>query len=699
MKKALIEKNPPKKPRKKGWLVTIQTMKDILVLNVWEDRRLFARHAINVKTHDHATWFEKDKKWYGTKVQHALGMSVETYGEQYYYSQRYKEIVKERWILSKEDEKTIESLLPARWNSNGTLGRLSDAETDQGRKKRETAEDRRRDRVRNVMARVPMLPEDFQSFVDQKLTGRQQWMIRNSLTKDWHCSSCGGTVNEWTGWDKKVRNGDTVECPNCGEKVTAIKRKNRIDLKDRVCLIQPIDDEISVARYFRVYANFVPVEGEKKEIDWEEEIRVMLLKNPVPKKSVDIYYQQWSGFDNKGNPQNKRWGGCWLYDGGIPAALKATRFEAWSRLFPQYASAGMHMDYNGLMIASKDEKFVGMMEMLFRGRFYNLLEYESDYVSYWSWEYIGHLNKNGNTMEEVFEIGDRQKINRIREKNGGRFMLEWMRWSDQERKKVSDEELDFMKKNHIYPSELQKVKEVMSVTQIMHYLKRQMKESYPGWNGLLVLGQWEDYLRMSKDLKKDLTDEMVFRPRELKRRHDEAVAEIERRKAQIQAKEYSKKYHEAEKVLKEIRKKFEYEGKDFLITVPRKIVDIVLEGRELHHCAGATDRYFDRIKQHETYICFLRKKEAPDKAFYTIEVEPGGTIRQHRGMYDEEPEIDVVKPFLREWQREIRKRMKEEDHRLAAVSKKKREENILELKAKNNTRVLQGLAEDLMEVM
>ena len=66
---------------------------------------------------------------------------------------------------------------------------------------------------------------------------------------------------------------------------------------------------------------------------------------------------------------------------------------------------------------------------------------------------------------------------------------------------------------------------------------------------------------------------------------------------------------------------------------------------------------------------------------------------------DEEPEIETVKPFLREWQKEIRKRMSREDHERAAASKVKRQENIEELREKNNTRVLNGLMEDLMEAM
>ena len=197
--------------------------------------------------------------------------------------------------------------------------------------------------------------------------------------------------------------------------------------------------------------------------------------------------------------------------------------------------------------------------------------------------------------------------------------------------------------------------------------------------------QYEDYMDMCQKLKKDTSDEMVFRPSQLRRRHDEAVAEIKEREAEITADEYSKRYPDAEKVLKAVAGKLEYHNDRYIIIVPERNIDIVKEGRELHHCAGSSDRYFDRIAQNETYICFLRRAEEPDKPYYTIEVEPGGTIRQHRGMYDEEPEIEEVKPFLREWQGEIRKRMSREDHELAAASKQKREENIRELSVMGDT--------------
>lgn len=136
-----------------------------------------------------------------------------------------------------------------------------------------------------------------------------------------------------------------------------------------------------------------------------------------------------------------------------------------------------------------------------------------------------------------------------------------------------------------------------------------------------------------------------------------------------------------------------------MMIVPRRLIDIATEGNALHHCAGSSERYYERIMYRETYICFLRRRAEPDIPYYTIEVEPGGTIRQHRSHFDEEPGIEEIRGFLREWQKVIRKRLTEEDHRLARESEIKRQKNIDELKEKNNTRVLKGLEEDFMEAV
>ena len=211
---------------------------------------------------------------------------------------------------------------------------------------------------------------------------------------------------------------------------------------------------------------------------------------------------------------------------------------------------------------------------------------------------------------------------------------------------------------------------------------------------------------MCEKLKKHTEDEMLFRPRELKRRHDEIVEEIRARQKEIEEMEQEEaadrmrdKYPGAEEQLQEIRSRYEYQDDEYLIAVPKRLMEIVKEGAALHHCVGSSERYFERIRDKETYICFLRRVSEPDKPYYTIEVEPGGTIRQHRSMYDEEPDIEQIRGFLRKWQKEIHKRLNEEDRKLARISAEKRKKNIEELMEKNNTRVLKALEEDFMEAV
>ena len=698
MKKKLIEKTEPVKPGRKkcDWEQTIQEVGEILVINIWYKKDLLARHCINVNTRDFATL--KKGTWYETKIEDSIGIPLECYSAAYYYN-TYD--TKEKWNLRPKDEKRIKELMDqwkSSWRKENAIELISHAESDVLRERRESKETRRRNKVEAMMDRVPPLPTDWPEWVDKMLTNGRNWLLKNKNTKDWHCSACGGTIKKLDK-EKDLKDGQDVICPLCGEKVLIRKRKRSMEIRDRAHLIQPIDDEVSVARHFSMSAEFYPARDGKKEISWEEEVRLILNKDPKAKCACDIYWSQWSGFDNRGNPRNRRIGHCYLYDAGIEEAFKGTEYEPFTRLFGELAAAKMHLDYNDMMIGSQDERYVGMMEMLYRGRFYRLMEEESSKISVWNYEYRGEMELRGKNAEEVLRLYDKQKVNRVRDKNGDSRMLVWMRWSDAYGQKISDAELVWLERNAVWPSTIGKMDEYMTLTQIINYVQKQKKVSYPRWRGDRIIEQWLDYMTMCEKLKKHLDDEMVFKPRELKRRHDEAVKEIEARAAEIQAEEYSRKYGAAEKVLKKIRKKFEFSGEDFLIIVPRKIVEIVQEGRALHHCAGATDRYFDRIKQNETYICFLRRAEAPDEPFYTIEVEPGGTIRQHRGMFDEEPEIEKVKPFLQKWQKEIRKRMSKEDHELAAVSKVKREANIEELKAKKNTRVLEGLMEDFMEAI
>ena len=141
---------------------------------------------------------------------------------------------------------------------------------------------------------------------------------------------------------------------------------------------------------------------------------------------------------------------------------------------------------------------------------------------------------------------------------------------------------------------------------------------------------------------------------------------------------------------------------------PNRIEDIIQGGRALRHCIRFSDDYYERIQRRESYIAFLRKADQPEKAFYTLEFEPDGTVRQKRTSGDRQNvDFNQAVSFIKKWQKAIQPRLTEEDYRLAKVSASLRVEEFKELR-KKNAKVWHGhlagmpladvLEADLMEV-
>lgn len=80
------------------------------------------------------------------------------------------------------------------------------------------------------------------------------------------------------------------------------------------------------------------------------------------------------------------------------------------------------------------------------------------------------------------------------------------------------------------------------------------------------------------------------------------------------------KWPGAQEVLDRIKDIYNYQGDGWQIITPQTLMDIVDDSHQLRHCAGASDRYYERIRTEETYILFLRRD--PKKAWYTLEIEP-----------------------------------------------------------------------------
>lgn len=729
MKKKQIEKLKPVKTRKKGCVLTVQYIDNIIILNVLNDGSFEGRQCIDSNTGEYEQYNAKDKAWSRKKLYNLLGITAYDY---YWNTPSHRD----GRFASKADEQKVNELLCSLgdfWAKEDTISLIDTVETHWGSLRRQRTEHNRVDRITELMSRIDAVPVNVAA-ADKwlhNMTGAEDFAFYFKNKKEYSCTACKTYFDESlvvrTDGEKKVRHNDFIICPNCGKHIQV---KRRTDNQKRVtsfAILQKVDDEISVYRSFDVFFYWYEKSRHSK---LSEAVRIVMYKTGRNAGKNVTYYGGYSFgyvksemtdmqkpliiskqvFDNKHN-YGQRWiNAQMLYPEGIEEAMQGTCAESISKLIQKMAAEKRLLHYHKI-ICCKDKPAVTAFEYLYKGRFYRLLMDFIGGISEYSGEYQGTLVIYGSSsINEVLQLNDTQKIHRLRDIDGGMSELLWLRYSDKNNVRISEKALRWLADNNIYPASVETLLKHMTPDKAMNYIIRQQSEGCSGKSIADIVEMYEDYISMCVRLKKDTDDEMVYKPRELKRRHDEAVMAIERERIieemnkdvnqrETEAQKMREKFPGCEEILKAIKHKYEYANDEYMMKVPQNLIEIIQEGAALHHCVGSADRYFDRIRNNETYICFLRKITDPDVPFYTIEFEPTGTIRQHRSYLDEEPGIEYIRDFLKEWQREIKKRLKKKDYELGQISADKRVENIRELERNRNTRVLAALAEDFMEAM
>lgn len=296
----------------------------------------------------------------------------------------------------------------------------------------------------------------------------------------------------------------------------------------------------------------------------------------------------------------------------------------------------------------------------------------------------------------------RSQLKRLRRENGGYHYLEWMNFERVYGKTLEDEVIRWFLREEIETQDITFIEDRMSPRQIMNYLSRQ-KEKMPEESHASILRIWKDYLSMAEKNGADIKDAIIYRTPELQKRHDEMVRRMAMEKINVRAQKILLKYPNVNEVLDSLRGKYDYQDGAYAVVVPKNLAELLYEGDTLQHCINNTEHYYERISKKECFLLFLRRADALEIPYYTLEVEPGGTIRQKRTKYNRQnKDIEEASTFLKKWQKVIRKRMSKEDMALAKKSRQLRKEEYRKLR-KDQVRVGQGtyggqLLVDLLEV-
>lgn len=690
---------PVKKVSKAGEIAVLVSHPELIIIDCYSDKKHIGRYVMNPDNMIYKAFI--DGKWV---IRRLSGVFDKDSYSQYYYNSIRAEF--ENASKEKEAKQYVSTKLRAEgWYADTALDIVSRAEYIGNSNKSEAAYNRKRRKIEDITEALPKLPTDWLDWVKQTLP-LGKYAIRDKEKGVFVCNVCNKT------FDSKATHNRHITCLHCNTKLIAKTRTDRIETKYHIQFIQNMDTMQSVSRFFTL-KHVSDIHGPHFVMD---EGIIILLPKDGNKEKTKIYYEQspesrqpvvftgqvtympktiWTG-----NPANRRFTATYLYSRGIAEALKDTAYEP-LRL-EEMAESGRCMEYNRIMAAGEQAAF---MEYLVKMRLYRLAAEESSKFYWVDWQtmrhttYLGSLNTHGRTPEQLLGM-DRQTMHRLQNIDGGVRAREWLAYCERAGKKLNDTMLAVTEELQIDVDDVTEQLKYMSPEQAINYISK-CREQYPAKKVEDICTTWSDYLSMAARLGYNVNDSVVNRTKDLYRRHDELVEQIRQQGDDLYCCNIAMKFPEAERNMAAVADKFEYDNGTLCMIAPRRISDVVKDGQQLHHCAASSNRYFERINRKETYLLFLRKSENKDKAWYTVEAQSDGTVRQKRTMFNRQEEIKEVNKFIREWQKVIRKRLTKEDIEAGSVSTVQNELSLIELLIKGCTdtssvRVANELANDFI---
>ena len=530
---------------------------------------------------------------------------------------------------------------------------------------------RRADHWERQMYKIPKEPEDFDDWIQHEATRRSNFIFYKTVgkKKECYCSHCEYT---WKTGDTITHNpGDPTAymhkvehnafCPNCHTflETKAWKKQERLRTEDRVTLMQRTD-EYAIFRGYKVEKQFWRENGVFGE-DWKcftivsEDIRVlanMFTFRPVESYTIredrTLGKTMWAETKKetsagrqplvayRGIPYTKNM--AEVLDGSYvrPAVLKL--FMSGSSEFIQSS-----------LITAARKRYV---EYIVRSGLMNLAEQVIKYdVS------KDIVDPDAHSLKDLLGL-DGQQLHSLKEVNGNTYAIRALRYAKEHGEKLPTETLRTITRHSIDVERINLKRTGMTVQRMVNYMMRQARELNKSFHETVRL--YSDYLDMAWKLGADLKDEIICHTSKLKEMHDRYAREKNANIDKYNAQSADKKFTKISEKYEENTEHFKYSKAGLTILVPTCASDIQFEGKRQHHCVGASDRYLIRMNEGESFILFLRKEEAKEEPYYTLEVEYDGKIRQSYGAYDRKPDWNKVEPVLIGFTRAIGKRTQRE---------------------------------------
>lgn len=604
-------------------------------------------------------FFFSEKTWFSIDEEKAES-SRQLMGDWFWYFYDYRPITKNDALTVKEFFIENEYIIKAGCRYEGDSIKYAQRfceEITEARKER--GRENIKKRTERELAELKKPPKGFYTWLDKTANAEWKYMFvepatrKSAKTKTGYCGYCGEKVEV-----EKVKLGEKVKCPNCKSVCSTksaafyINTKTVICNKKTVSYLEPLADNRFCIREFSLLEDcFID-----KKTDG-----LIYTKRDQKLYELARWFVKFDGkggliFEKGYKPSHDRRIGDWektewctesksmIYPRGLNKLFRAAPgFNLWHIDFEKVAKK-IHMIFPDRLFTAPNE--YNCFYNLFTNGFYNLTR---ETINHYYREVPGIERKYG-ALKKALGL-NKDEIKALAAEDVDYFDLKTFQIYKKKSKKVVIEDyfdyLSIARTINAHCLFFDGLIERSTLYKFNQYVRNQIAAKQIAHVSEFA-NDYTDYLRMADDLKYDLKNKNVLFPKNFQKAHDDLSKIIsDREKAKLEA-ERKKRSIKIKRRYKQYQQLFAYENKEFILSVPSCREDIVNEGTKLHHCVAS---YADRVAEGQTIILFVRKKEEPDKPFYTLNIDPKDYHQiQCRGLQNCDTTKEVDR-FLAEWRR------------------------------------------------
>lgn len=565
-------------------------------------------------------------------------------------------------MISPREEEALRRFLKAEKTGNHQLDNLCTwvEQTRQEMKKR-SMEERGELMDEDYRLCPEALPEGLIDYIRREVLPNDRVIIYKRGNVNGICTVCGTQVHAG---GRRFTQSTRVNCPSCGARVSCVLEDGcafAANYIENVVAVQKGTDGETV--FFRQWLLHRDNSARWEHIEdfLQETVRYAIRGNKTAKwqkQGKDNYYMRTERYELD---EWTRWqdnriydGSYFFYPGGIEEALSGTAM--------QYADLEGYLEEGGYRNAIYFLEYHAkypVIEFLWKTGYRNIvhnrifgMDRENRNAILWERKKLKECFKFPLRIlklmpPEEWSLNDIQRVNDLWGRYGGI---------------ITDTEIRLVLESKVDIQLWSRATAYASVGKILKYIQKQTekrKEENPDRRNVSKDESariYRDYLQECEQLHLDLHDKEILFPKDLTAAHNRTMEQVKFERNKVDQEKFQKAVEKLEK--------FAWSEGEFFIRPAREQMELMAEGKTLHHCVGG---YIKRMAEGETAIFFLRKASEPDKPFYTLELQKKRVIQcrtEHNASYDRNPD---VKKFVDMWMEKIVKKGEKKKDKEAAA--------------------------------